>query len=46
MGFVLKVGECRKVMLERQQDFMAVVLSKTDMEIGRSKVYMIVADCS
>ncbi|XP_068716058.1 uncharacterized protein [Montipora foliosa] len=28
-----EVGECRKVMLERQQGFMAV-LSKTDMEIG------------
>ena len=31
----LKVCEWDKVLLERQQDLMSVILSKKDMEIGR-----------
>ncbi|XP_015759595.1 PREDICTED: uncharacterized protein LOC107338857 [Acropora digitifera] len=30
----MKVGECSKVMLKRQQDLMAVILSKSGVEIG------------
>ena len=37
LSFVFKVGECSKVMLKRQQDLMAVILSKSGVEIGRLK---------